>query len=180
MTTAPRPVGSTRALAERTTDLLNALAEEDVNTQRIADLFTGHGETDPDLTSEDVRALREVAVELRHVLAAPTLDQAARRVNVLLARETHPPRLSDHDGAHPWHLHVDSDDEAPWDEWFVASTGLFLARLISERQRRPGGVCAAHACERVFVDTAHGGTRRFCSRRCATRARVAAHRRARA
>lgn len=180
MTTAPHPVGSTRALAERTTDLLNALTEEDVDPERIAALFTEHGERDPALTPEDVRALREVAVELRQILAAPTLDQAARHVNVLLARETHPPRLTDHEGTHPWHLHVDSDDEAPWDEWFVASTGLFLARLISERQRRPGGVCAAHACDRVFVDTAHGGARRFCSRRCATRARVAAHRRAHA
>ncbi|SIO85168.1 CGNR zinc finger domain-containing protein [Nocardiopsis sp. JB363] len=180
MTTAPHPVGSTRAMAERTTDLLNALAEEDVDVRRIAALFAEHGETDPDLTSEDVGALREVAVELRHVLAAPTLDQAAQRVNALLARETHPLRLSDHGGTHPWHLHVDSDDEAPWDEWFVASTSLFLVRLISERRRRPGGVCAAHACDRVFVDTAHGGTRRFCSRRCATRARVAAHRRDRA
>ncbi|WP_307851343.1 CGNR zinc finger domain-containing protein [Nocardiopsis sp. MG754419] len=170
-------MGSTRALADRTTALLNALAEDTVDAARITSLFTEHGEITPDLTEDDVRALREVAGELRHVLAADSLDEAVTRVNALLAREAHPPRLANHGGTHGWHLHVDCDDEAPWDEWFAASTGLFLARLISERQRRPGGVCAAHGCDRVFVETAHGGVQRYCSRRCATRARVAAHRR---
>ena len=175
----PTLVGSTRALAERTTDLLNALADRTTDATTITTILTRHGEIDPELDEEDVAALREVAVELRHVLAADTLERTATRLNTLLAREARPPRLADHGGSHPWHLHADSDDEAPWDEWFAASTGLFLASLVSQRQRLPGGVCAARDCERVFVDTAHGSGRRYCSRRCATRTRVAAHRRAR-
>lgn len=70
------------------------------------------------------------------------------------------------------HVHVDTDDDAPWTECFETSSALTLALLLTDRQRPPGGVCAAHGRERVFVDC--GSARRYCS----TRARVAAHRRA--
>ncbi|MGW5880514.1 CGNR zinc finger domain-containing protein [Nocardiopsis terrae] len=170
-------VGAIRSVVDRTVDLLDSLTSEEVTPAEVAVVLREHGETDPAPTPEDVAALRGAATELRSVLAAPTLDLAAERVNALLARTAHPPRLSNHGGAFDWHVHVDSDDEeAPLAEWFLASAALVLALLISDRQRLPGGVCAASGCERVFVDTAHGSRRRYCSRRCATRERVAAHR----
>lgn len=170
-------VGAVQGLVDRTADLLNTLAAPDVTPDEITVVLCEHGEIDPVTSAEDVTDLRAAADELRAVLAADTLDLAAERVNALLARTAHPPRLSNHGGAFSWHLHVDSDDEAaPLAEWFLASASLVLALLISDRQRLPGGVCAARGCELVFIDTAHGSRRRYCSRRCATRERVAAHR----
>ncbi|NLU68355.1 CGNR zinc finger domain-containing protein [Streptomyces sp. HNM0574] len=52
--------------------------------------------------------------------------------------------------------------------------------LLGEHQRPPGGVCASPRCDHVFVALGSALSRRFCSRRCATRERVAAHRRSRA
>jgi predicted RNA-binding Zn ribbon-like protein len=37
-------------------------------------------------------------------------------------------------------------------------------------------VCAAPACDRVFVDVARDAQRRFCSPRCQSRVKAAAHR----
>ncbi|NYH55200.1 putative RNA-binding Zn ribbon-like protein [Nocardiopsis arvandica] len=167
---------SVRAVAERTTDLLNALAEEDADAAALARVLRAHGETDP-VTSDDVGRMRAAAHRIRAVLAAEDADSAAERINRLLAR-AHQPRLTDHGGTTHWHVHVDSRDDAPLAEWFLASSCLMLALLLTDRQRPPGGVCAAHGCERVFVDCGSGSPRRYCSRRCATRARVAAHRRA--
>lgn len=139
-------VGAVQSVVDRTVDLLDTLASEVVTPAEVAVVLREHGETGPDPTPEDVAALRGAATELRSVLAAPTLDLAAERVNALLARTAHPPRLSNHGGAFSWHVHVDSDDEeAPLAEWFLASAGLVLALLISDRQRLPGGVCAAAA-----------------------------------
>lgn len=170
-------VGAVQAVADRTADLVNTLADPEATPADVAVVLREHGEADPAPASEDMADLRAAADELRWALAADTLDLAAERVNALLARTAHPPRLSNHGGSFTWHLHADSDDEqAPWAEWFLASASLVLAQLISDRQRLPGGVCAARGCEHVFVDTAHGSRRRYCSRRCATRERVAAHR----
>jgi predicted RNA-binding Zn ribbon-like protein len=38
------------------------------------------------------------------------------------------------------------------------------------------GVCSAPACDRVYVDGSKNGTRRFCSTRCQSRVKAAAHR----
>lgn len=170
-------VGAVQALVDRTADLLNTLAAPDVTVGEVDAVLRAHGEIDPVTTAQDVADLCAAAEQLRSALAADSLDSAAEQVNALLARTAYPPRLSNHGGAFSWHLHVDSDDEeAPLSEWFLASASMLLALLISDRQRLPGGVCAARGCELVFIDTAYGSRRRYCSRRCATRERVAAHR----
>ncbi|GHD19593.1 hypothetical protein GCM10007147_10610 [Nocardiopsis kunsanensis] len=183
MDTTPLPRtssgSSVRAVAERTTDLLNTLAQEDTGPAQLEQVLRAHGESEPHLTQKDTTALHRVAADLRHVLDAATTEQAAERLNHLLATTAHPPRLTDHGATTHWHLHLDSHDDAPWAEWAASSAGMCLALLLSDRQRPPGGVCAAHGCARVFIDTGNGSPRRHCSRRCATRARVAAHRAAR-
>lgn len=170
---------SVRSVAERTTDLLNILAEEETHSAQVEEVLRAHGESEPHLSRTDMRCLHRVAADLRHVLRASTTEQAAERLNRLLAATAHPPRLSDHSGTTHWHLHLDRYDDASWAEWAASSAGMCLALLLSDRQRPPGGVCAAHGCARVFIDTGSGSPRRHCSRRCATRARVAAHRAAR-
>ncbi|MGW5764750.1 CGNR zinc finger domain-containing protein, partial [Streptomyces tendae] len=51
------------------------------------------------------------------------------------------------------------------------------AFLVWDRQRPPGRTCASGSCRNVFIAQGSGPERRYCSRRCATRERVAAHRR---
>ncbi|MFC3999105.1 CGNR zinc finger domain-containing protein [Nocardiopsis sediminis] len=170
-----------RGLARRTTDLVNLLSRDDADAAAVDAVLRAHGETDPlDVSSADVAAMRAAALRLRAVFTAPDTGAAADSLNTLLARSAHPPRLTSHGGTTHWHVHVDGHDDAPLGEWFLTSACLTLSLVLTDRQRPPGGVCAAAGCERVFVDTGSGSPRRYCSQRCATRSRVAAHRRSRA
>ncbi|WP_017593751.1 CGNR zinc finger domain-containing protein [Nocardiopsis potens] len=171
---------SVRAVAERTADLVNLLAgAEEPPLEAVAETLRAHGETDPlDLAPADLPALADAARRLRTALLADDLAEASRRVNALLAEAAHPPRLTDHHGTAHWHLHIDARDDAPWADWLLTSGALAIAQLIADRQRLPGGRCAAPGCPRVFLASG-AAPRRFCSPRCATRTRVAAHRRRR-
>ncbi|MFI0482267.1 CGNR zinc finger domain-containing protein [Actinomadura sp. 9N215] len=121
--------------------------------------------------------MRAVADLLREAYAAADVDQAASVLNGLLRRNAGRLRLTSHAGRSPWHPHLDGDDDAPWAEWFLASSCLALTVLVWDRQRPPGGICASPDCSNVFLTQGSGPPRRYCSRRCATRERVAAHRR---
>ncbi|MFL6076730.1 MAG: CGNR zinc finger domain-containing protein [Mycobacteriales bacterium] len=143
-----------------------------------AEVFQEYGEADPTVTESDGAALLAAADALREVFAAgDDPDTAARLLNALLARYAGPPRLTAHGGA-PWHLHVDSDDDAPWAEWLLASGALALAALLAAAggDRPAFGVCGAADCRMCYLDSGRGGGRRYCSSRCATRTRVAAFR----
>lgn len=171
---------SVHAVAERTVALVNALTAEDPTPETVARVLRAHGEPEPvEPTAGDVADMRAAAVLLREVFAADGVDRAAAVLNRLLRRGAGPLRLTAHEGATPWHPHLDSGDEAPWAEWFLASSCLVLTVLIWDRQRPPGGICASPRCPNVFLAQGSGPARRYCSRRCATRERVAAHRRAR-
>lgn len=162
---------SARAAAERAADLVNVL--EGGTVAEVREALRSHGETDVELSVDDLAEMRSVAAVLREIFAAGDTGQAAELLNAALAR-AHPPRLTTHGGTFGWHLHVDSSDDAPWGEWFLTSSCLALAVLLADRQSPPGGVCS---CGKSFVDSGRGSARRYCSSRCATRARVAAHRR---
>ncbi|MDA2805001.1 CGNR zinc finger domain-containing protein [Nocardiopsis suaedae] len=166
-----------RAVALRTAALANVLLPDPPPPARVEDVLRAHGESGPfDLTTADVRAMAAAARKLRDAATAPHTAAAARRVNALLTG-VRPPRLSDHRGATHWHLHLDASDDGPVDEWLLSSGAMALAVLLADQQRVPGGVCAAPGCDRLFLDPGTGGRRRYCSARCGTRTRVAAHRR---
>ncbi|WP_407642924.1 CGNR zinc finger domain-containing protein [Actinacidiphila yanglinensis] len=150
----------------------------DIRTREaLAAVLRAYGEAEPlTFTADDLAGLRAAARRLREVFAAEHADVAADRLNRLLADGAGTFRLTSHGGGTPWHPHLDSDDDAPWAEWFLASSCLALAVLVWDRQRPPGGVCASPGCPRVYVTEGRGPNRRYCSRRCATRERVAAHR----
>jgi hypothetical protein len=174
---------SAHAVARRTEALVNALTRDDPSPtpEAIAALLREHGENEPVAVSgRDVAEMRAAAWALRAVFAADGLDAAVAELNRLLARGPGPLRLTSHGGGSPWHPHLDGSDEAPWGEWLLASSCLCLTVLVWDRQRPPGGVCAAPGCGNVYLALGSGVPRRYCSRRCATRERVAAHRRARA
>jgi predicted RNA-binding Zn ribbon-like protein len=140
-------------------------------------VLRAHGEPEPiEISAADLVGLRQAAISLAEVFAAEDAAAAAGRINALLAGRAHPPRLTTHGGTSGWHLHVDGSDDAPWAEWFLASSCLALAVLLAERQAPPGGFCASPSCGRPFVNTGRGATRRFCSPACGTRERVARYR----
>ncbi|MFJ3040534.1 MULTISPECIES: CGNR zinc finger domain-containing protein [Streptomyces] len=175
---------SVLSTARRTAALVNVLAAgpSDVGggpaVEAVAEVLRAHGEKEPfDLTARDVQGMREAATLLRDVFAAESADAAAHVLNRLLGAHTGRLRLSSHRGGSPWHPHVDRADDAPWSEWFLASSCLALAVLVWDRQRPPGRICASGSCRNVFIARGSGPERRYCSRRCATRERVAAHRR---
>lgn len=182
MTSAQRdflPGRSARAAAQRAVDLLEVLLVPEPAASAVRAVLETHGETDVLLRPEDVASLREGAVELREVFAARDVAEAAGALNRLLAKYAHQPRLTSHDAAFGWHLHVDAADDGPWGAWLVTSSAVALAVLLADRQAPPGGLCAAAGCGKPFAHVGGGSPRRYCSTRCATRERVAAHRKQR-
>lgn len=166
---------SWRTTARRTAALVNIVAE-DPRPSSVRQVLLDHGEADIRVTDRDIGDLRRAADLLRPVFAAPDVGAAADRVNELLGDHAGPLRLTSHQGATAWHPHVDSEDDAALGEWFLASSSLTLAVMIWDRQQPPGGLCSASGCARVFLAVGNGLEQRYCSRRCATRERVTAHR----
>ncbi len=155
--------------------MINVLAA-DPTPEAIREVLLAHGEAESlTITGDDVEPLRRAAQKLRPVFDADDLETATALLNQLLARHTQRLRLTTHGGT-TWHLHLDRDDDGPIGEWFLASACLAMAVLIWDRQQLPGGVCAATGCDQVFLAVGSGPDQRYCSRRCATRERVAAHR----
>lgn len=162
-----------------TVDLVNTAASgrDDLRTpSELSAFLLAHGESEPVVVdAADVAAIRELRSKLRVVFETADGAEAAGVVNELLALHATRPYLTDHDGT-AWHLHV-AGPEASWPEWLAARTALALALVIADgglsRLRR----CAASGCDVVLLDTSRNHTRRFCSPTCATRTRVAAHRR---
>ncbi|XCM83211.1 CGNR zinc finger domain-containing protein [Kitasatospora sp. HUAS MG31] len=183
----PAPVGragdwvtrhSAPTTAARTAALVNVLAQDDPTPEAVAAVLRAYGEAHPvELTERDVARMRTAADLLREVFAAEHVDGAAAALDRLLREHAGPLRLTTHGGTGPWHPHLDRDDDAPWDEWLLASSCLALTVLVWNHQRPPGRTCASPTCRNVFVTQGPGPERRYCSRRCATRERVAAHRR---
>ncbi|MFE1412180.1 CGNR zinc finger domain-containing protein [Streptomyces sp. NPDC085524] len=166
----------------RLIDLAEAVrVAPDLPRAALAELLAAHGERPADLTGEafpeaGAAELRAAARRMGEVLAERDEDRAAEALNALFAECATRPRLTRHDG-HPWHLHVDRGEGAGWGDWFLASGALALAQLLTECGRIAWGACAAAGCGSFFLATGPGSPRRYCSTTCATRARVAAHRR---
>ncbi len=154
--------------ARRAVDLVNA------DPADIPAVLHQHGETD--LTGLDGEADEFAAVlrELRTVFATTDRDEAAERLNELLARHGAVPQLVRHQGW-DWHVHVDRVDDT-WANWLASAAAMALALRLVERPGVPWGVCAAAGCARCFLDEGRGGGRRHCSPTCATRERVRRHR----
>jgi predicted RNA-binding Zn ribbon-like protein len=180
--------GSVHDAAQRAADILAVLLPRAGNRLRpgsqdelaaLIDVLRAHGEPEPiEISAAELAGLRQAALQLREVFTAGDVATAADRINGLLAGRAHPPRLTAHGGASGWHLHVDSHDDAPAEEWFLTSSCLALAVLLAERQAPPAGICQSPSCARPFVNVGRGSTRRYCSPTCGTRERVAAHREA--
>jgi predicted RNA-binding Zn ribbon-like protein len=167
---------STLQRAVTLVDLIHGwTGDEDALAVAIAAVLESFGEHDVVIDPEELADLVDVCRRLRAVLVSIDRDEAATRLNRLLADHPARPRLVRHEGW-DWHLHVDSVDDAPWAEWLASSASLELAGVLVAAEGVPWGECAAAGCERVFVHDGRGGDRKYCSTTCATRERVRRHR----
>lgn len=173
-------MGSATFAAKRAADVMFVLQNKEQLPYKklVAQLnktLQAYGENSPDMATNDLDELKEIAQRLHKVFTAVDMQAAAEYINELLDKYTCKPRLSAHSSS-PWHLHVDSSDHAPWAEWFASSSAFALAVLLAEKQQNPAGLCTSPTCDRPFIDLGKGGGRSYCSPKCATRERVAAYR----
>ncbi|HSE29327.1 MAG TPA: CGNR zinc finger domain-containing protein [Candidatus Saccharimonadales bacterium] len=169
-------LGPTAHAAKRAADMVYILHVQPHSTERdVEQILKVYGETNPKITKTDLIELKAASKRLYAIFITQKTDFAVNLINELLRDYAHQPRLSAH-SATPWHLHIDSNDHAPWAEWFAASSAFALAILLAEKQRNVCGICI---CGKPFIDLGKGGGRKYCSSRCSTRERVANHRRKR-
>lgn len=128
-------------------------------------------------TRRDLTRLRGLRDELRGVFVSAAAGEeaaAVARLNVLLAEHPIAPVISGHDHS-DWHLHV-AGPGATMAAVLAAEALMGLAMTVIDLGVDRLGICAAPACERVYLDTSRNRSRRYCSDRCSTRVAVAAHR----
>lgn len=166
--------GGPRDAARRAVAVLAALdTPEQGRAAAVREALERFGEDDvQQITDAEIDELDRACRRLRPVVAADDVTEAAAGINALLRAYGGTPRVTAH-GGHPWHLHVDADDEGPIAAWFMASTAMALAVLLTEWQQPPLRQCASPECGRVFVRSTQGAPRRYCSTTCGTRERVA-------
>jgi predicted RNA-binding Zn ribbon-like protein len=134
--------------------------------------ITGEAIGSAAVTAAQARQLAGIAIRMRIVFEADA-DDAAREVNRLLRDTQARPHLDLTDQG--WNLHFHGADDTLADGWAAGcAAGLALA-LGSDLAGRLG-VCAAPACDRVYVDVSRNAQRRFCSPQCQSRVKAAAHR----
>nr|WP_237535713.1 CGNR zinc finger domain-containing protein [Streptomyces sp. SID3343] len=118
--------------------------------------------------------MREAAATIAKILDLDDEDAAAEAINALLDRYPARPRL-ERVPERRWSLRATAPHDAPA-PWLLSTAALALALWLSERGYCAWGRCAAPGCDRYFVDTGRRSPQRYCSTRCGTRVRVAAHR----
>ncbi|WP_327065262.1 CGNR zinc finger domain-containing protein [Kitasatospora sp. NBC_01302] len=146
-----------------------------VGASDLMELLARHGGPPFRLTEADASRLCDATGELIGILAAKEPDAAAEAINALLRRHPARPHLVRLPGR-PWSLHAQADPEDGPVPWLLATAALALGLWFSERGGCAWGQCAAPDCAHYFIDTGRRTPQRYCSARCATRVRVAAHR----
>jgi predicted RNA-binding Zn ribbon-like protein len=145
--------------------------------ERLNALFRSAGSRS-EVTAANAGEFTPVAAELRPVfqaVAAGDIDDAAHRVNSMLAATGAHPELARHDGE-PWHVHFHATGPATAATGWAAGCATGLAIVLGGEHYDRLGVCTAPRCDRVYVDTSRNGSKRFCSTACQNRVKAAAFR----
>ena len=142
-----------------------------------ADALGEDGRRRPEVSASDAKQLAGVAARMRVVFETAhsgDTDRAATEVNALLLDTNARPQL-DRTGTPGWNLHFHGADDSLANGW-AAGCAAGLAMALGSDLAGRLGVCAAPACDRVFVDASKNSKRRFCSPQCQSRVKAAAHR----
>jgi predicted RNA-binding Zn ribbon-like protein len=131
----------------------------------------------PALTEDQANALTALAERVREVFTASSsgdVARAARIVNDLLEEFGAAPRLDPaRGGGFTLHFHGrDTSIVLGWGAGIAAGLAMAIGSDLAGRL----GVCQADPCDRVYIDTSYNLGKRFCSRRCQSRVKAAAHR----
>ena len=126
---------------------------------------------------EDVLStMRQLAGELEPVFSAPDAAVAAARLNDLLSTVDVQISISIGDVVWGPHLHFDAHHDG-FAERLRVNCLVSIATVLADAEGAMRiGECAAATCCHVFVDFSRAGRQVYCSRRCATRSHVEAHR----
>ncbi|MFD0900838.1 CGNR zinc finger domain-containing protein [Actinomadura sediminis] len=130
--------------------------------------FTGR------VARRDLDAMRELRGLLRAIFEAAAdggTDDAVRRLNTLLIRQPIHPQIVRHDDG-TWHLHCNEHGSVP--DRYAARAAMGLAAEIDAHGVARLGLCRSRPCGRAFYVRSPGADRRYCSVRCAARARASA------
>ncbi|MER7850750.1 CGNR zinc finger domain-containing protein [Kitasatospora sp. NPDC096077] len=150
-------------------------ADPDADAAELQALLDRHGGPPFRLTDADARELCRATTAVIAVLDTDDVDRAAEAINALLDRHPPRPHLVRLPGR-PWSLHTRAPADAGLTHWLLSTAALALGLWLSERGSCAWGHCAAPGCGRHFIDTGRRTPQRYCTPRCATRVRVAAHR----
>ena len=130
----------------------------------------------PSPTRAQAEALLPFVEQARAVFEAADRRDTARAaglVNALLVDSEARAALDEFDGE--YHLHFHGPDTTFARGW-AAGIASALAMALGGNIYRRLGVCEAPACDRVYVDASKNSHKRFCSTRCQSRVKAAAHR----
>lgn len=161
--------GYTDQTVDKAVALANLSADGAVTPQHLRDVLATYV-----LTDIDVEAFVDLAEWVHAIIGAGDPVAQLRRLNDLLGRVPATPRIVEHDGQPP-HMHYVTAD-GPAVLHVGASFAMALATTLIDHGAQRFGQCAAPACRQVYVDRSRAGRQRFCSKTCATRVHVAAHR----
>lgn len=163
------------------------LAEDLVNTRgsisgadympdlpSLREFLAGHGLRPPKTLSEaDLKELARARDRLKEVFFAPDEEAAAALLNEILEDLGAAPRLV----AAGARLELQFAPEGAGTGRLVAiAAAMGLAQMLVDSGRSRLGICSAHDCADVFVDTSRNRSRRYCSESCSSRSNVAAFR----
>ncbi len=167
----------TEAALDFAADLVNTATTDPDSLRTLPDLeallatssWTG-SRTHDEAELESMRDLRD---QLRAIWVAEE-DEAASRVNTLLAEARALPQLVKHDGWN-YHLHA-TPPEAPLATRAAVEAAMAFVDVIRLSELDRLHVCEAEDCDDVVLDLSKNRSRRYCEGGCAARAHTAAYR----
>ncbi|MDN5726586.1 MAG: CGNR zinc finger domain-containing protein [Propionibacteriales bacterium] len=172
-----------RRAAELTVDVINARRDGLLDHVWAAELITRdplpvqHRRRVEEVDVNDLEhTMRRLADELHPVFTAPDAGTAAIRLNEVLATVVVQVSVSINEAWAP-HLHFDAHHDGLAERLRVNCLVSIATVLADQSGAMRLGECAGEGCRHVFVDFSRSGHQLFCSRRCATRTHVSAHRR---
>jgi len=157
---------------EHAVDLVNLYSQagDEVSREQLHLLVRNYGYPPTDL---DVGDFHRLANELRSVFVEPDQDTRIDRLNELLDHYQPTPRIVAHDDLAP-HLHYVVT--GPPVDHVGSSFVMAMANAFVDHGWERFGWCAAPRCDNLFFDRSRNRSQRYCSRSCATRVNVRAHR----
>jgi predicted RNA-binding Zn ribbon-like protein len=135
-------------------------------------LVSDHPHLSGSVTPFDLDALRVLRAELSAIFTATATGrdrEAVDQLNALLIRSPIQPELVSHDDQR-WHVHLAQSGSVA--DRYAAGAVIGLTLAVSQFGLARLGTCSIAACERVFIDTSPGRSRRYCAEHGASGANV--------